>query len=175
MRPGLLAEFTAPERMVKALRELRAAGYTYLDAFTPCPVQGVEEAIGLRRSKLPWYVLVAGLTGAGFAYGFQLWIQYDYPINLGGRPLHSALAFVPITFETGVLFAATTVWLTLLALTRLPRLWHPVFEVEGFERATIDRYWIAVGAEDGELDRERTSDQLHALGAERVVWVAEVA
>ncbi len=176
MRAGLMAEFAGPRELVAAVRALREGGYTELDAYTPYPVHGIEAAMGLRRTRLPWFVLAGGLTGAAFAYLFQLWIQYDYPIDLGGRPLHAAPAFIPITFETGVLFAALTTFFGLLAFARLPRLWHPVFEVEGFERASIDRFWLAVPAHDHELERvrEQIANQLKGLGALRVIWVGDL-
>jgi hypothetical protein len=102
----------------------------------------------------------------------------DYPLNVGGRPYHSAPAFIPITFEMAVLFAATAALVSAIVLGGLPRLWHPVFEVDGFERATIDRFWLAVCAGDAAIDpalapaeaRARAVQALGGAGALRVVW-----
>jgi len=97
----------------------------------------------------------------------------DLPLDIGGRPLHSAPAFIPITFEMTVLCAAATALLSALVLGGLPRLWHPVFEVDGFERATIDRFWLAVDPGDPAIDRARDTAALEAAGALRVVWLPD--
>jgi hypothetical protein len=166
MRTGLLAEFGTPEEMLHAIHDLRGRGYRRLDAFTPYPVPGVERALDLRRSPLTWIVFPIAMLGAGLAYLVQLWCNaYDYPINVGGRPLHSAPAFIPITFESGVLVASLAGVFLFLLLSGLPRLYAPVADVEGFERASIDRFWVGVDDRDpqflaGELERE-----LRELGA----------
>ena len=170
MREGFMAEFTEPEQLVHAIRSMREKGYCHLDAFTPYPLAEVEDALALRRSRLPWAIFVFGLGGAGAAYFLQWYlVGYLYPLNVGGRPPHFPLAFVPITFEMGVLFAATSAFIGVLALSRLLRLWDPVFEIEGFERATIDRFWLQVGSGDPRFRAESTPRELEELGALRVV------
>ncbi|WP_437751346.1 DUF3341 domain-containing protein [Sorangium sp. So ce1389] len=171
MKRGLLAEFETPEAMLRALAELRGRGYRRLDAFTPYPVHGAEAALGLRRSPLTWLVLPFALAGAAGGYLVQ-WHNsaYDYPLNVGGRPQHAAPAFVPITFEMMVLTAALMGFVVLLALTRLPELWNPVFDVPGFERATIDRFWIGIDARDPALIRPIAERDLTDLGATTVAW-----
>lgn len=172
MRRGLLAEFGSPEALVAAVAALRELGYAELEAFAPYPVEGLDEALGLRRSRVSTFVLAAGLAGAAAAYLVQWWTNaVDYPLDVGGRPLHSAPAFVPITFETTVLFAALAAFLAPLLLTGLPRLWHPVFEAEGFESASIDGYWLGIDAHDPRLDDGAAGDHLRQLGARRVVPV----
>jgi hypothetical protein len=171
---GLMAELTSGPQLVDAVRALRALGLTRLDAFTPYEVHGLEAALGVRRSRLPWIALVVGLAAGGSAYLLQWWINVvDYPLDIGGRPYHSAPAFLPITFEMSVLFAAAAALISALVLGGLPRLWHPVFEIDGFERATIDRFWLAVDGRDPALDRFQATTALEAAGALRIVWLTE--
>lgn len=170
MRDVLMAEFSAPEQLVRAIRAMREKGYCRLDAYTPYPLFEVEQALALRRSRLPWAIFLGGMAGAGGAYFLQWYlVAYLYPLNVGGRPPHFPLAFVPITFEMGVLFAGITAFLGVLAVSRMPRLWDPVFEVEGFERATIDRFWLQVATGDPRFREESTPRELEDLGALRVV------
>jgi len=172
-RPARMAEFGSGPGLLDGLRALRACGLSRFDAFTPYDVAGLDELLGVRRSKLPWIALAFGLAAGGGAYLLQWWINVvDYPLDIGGRPYHSAPAFLPITFEMTVLFAAAAALISAIVLGGLPRLWHPVFEVDGFERATIDRFWLAVGAGDAALDRARDTAALEAAGARRVVWLA---
>lgn len=168
--PALMAEFASGEALLAGLRALQSRGVTRLEAFTPYEVEGLQELVGVRRSRLTWIALAAGLLFGGGAYLLQWWINVvDYPLDIGGRPHHSAPAFIPIAFEMTVLFAALAALVSALALGGLPRLWHPVFEVEGFERATIDRFWLAVGEGDSGLDLARDPVALEAAGALRVV------
>jgi hypothetical protein len=171
MRCGVLGEFMTPEEMIAAIVGLRDRGYRRIDAFSPYPVHGAEEAAGKPRSPLDWIVFPFGLLGAAAAYLLQWYCNaYDYPLNVGGRPPHSAPAFIIITFEMGVLTAAVTGVITYLALTGLPELWSPVFEVEGFERASIDRFWVGVDVLDPRFDRAAVERAFAELGAVRVAW-----
>jgi hypothetical protein len=160
-----MAEFASAEPLVRAHDRLRAIGYTRLRSWTPYPVRALVK--GPPDSVVPWVMLGAGLFGAGFGYLLQWWCNgYDYPIDVGGRPLNSAPAFIPISFESGVLAASLTGFFTMLVFCGLPRLWHPVFEVEGFERASVDRFWIGVDARDP-LYSETVRHELMRLGALR--------
>jgi hypothetical protein len=171
-RTGILAEFRTPEEMLAALGDLRARGLTRLDTFTPYPVEGVEEALGLRRSGIPWWAFWIGLAGAVSALAIQWWTNaVDYPIVVGGRPLNSLPAWVPITFETTVLCASLATFLVLCVKARLTALWHPVFEVPGFESAQVDRFWVMVGDDDGRYEERVTVAALQRAGASRVVRV----
>jgi hypothetical protein len=164
-----MAEFRSPDELVHAVATLRGLGLRHLDAYTPYPVRQLEPLLAIPRSFIPRVVLAMGLLGATLAYVLQWWCAaVAYPLDVGGRPYHSAPAFVPITFETGILFAAATAFVTPLLAAGLPRLHHPVFEVEGFESASIDGYWLAVG--DADLDADTTRRQLESLGAQRVVY-----
>ncbi|MBI4508120.1 MAG: DUF3341 domain-containing protein [Deltaproteobacteria bacterium] len=169
---ALLAEFNTADALLAAVRKLRETGYSELDTFSPFPLHGGDEALGLRPSRLPYYVLAGGAVGATGAYALQWWMNaYNYPINVGGRPPHMPAAFFFVTFEMGVLFAALSALVTLLLLAGLPRLWHPVFEVDGFERATIDRFWLSVSSRDARFDAEKTRHDLERMGALRIILV----
>jgi hypothetical protein len=169
MRAGVVGEFESAEAIVRAAHQLRKLGYRDLDAFTPFPIYDLELAIGLRRSKLGWVIFPCALAGAAIAYLVQWWTAaVDYPLDVGGRPAHAALAFVPITFEMGVLTTGLTALVALAVVSGWPALWQPVFEVPDFERASIDRFFLSVSASDPIFDRETTSRRLASLGAERV-------
>jgi hypothetical protein len=169
-RTGLLAEFRTPEEMLAALRDLRERGLTRLDTFTPYPVDGVEETLGLRRSNIPWWAFWIGLAGAVSAFVIQWWTNaVDYPIVVGGRPLNSIPAWIPITFETTVLCASLATFFVLCAKTHLTALWHPVFEAPGFESAQVDRFWVMVGSDDEKYEERVTTVALQRAGASRVV------
>jgi hypothetical protein len=175
-REGLMAEYATPEALVAVVRRLHASGYRRVDAFTPYPVAGVEEALAIPRSSIPRWVLGAGLFGAAAAFLVQWWTNaVDYPILVGGRPLFSAPAWIPITFETAILCASLAAFLGLFAKARLPTLWHPVFEVEGFESAQVDGYWVMVGEDDPSFDAAATAAELERGGALRVVRVEAVS
>lgn len=167
---GMLAEFDRGEPMAAAARTLYEAGYARVVTFTPYPISGLPQQLGLGRTRLPLITLVAGLVGAAFAYWLQWYTNaVDYPLNVGARPPHAGPAFVLITFETMVLFASCAGFVSLFALLGLPRLWHPVSEIDGFERATIDRFWVGVPADDPHYDEARITHLLDAAHPLRVV------
>jgi hypothetical protein len=146
---GILAEFDNPEDLVEAARQARQAGYRKMDAYTPFPVEGLNEALDLGRTWVPLLVLIGGLIGAAVGYFLQYYISViDYPINIGGRPLHSWPAFIPVTFEMTVLVAGLFAVLGMLALNGLPMPYHPVFNVRSFSLATHDRFFLCIEAGD---------------------------
>jgi hypothetical protein len=167
MRTGILAEFPTPEDLLRAVRELRRRGFRRLDAFTPYPVKGLEQALSLPRSPLNWMVFPFAMIGAGLSYLIQWWCNaVDYPINVGGRPLNSVPAFIPIVFETGVLTASFLGFFIFLALSGLPDLYSPVSDVEGFERTSTVTFWVGVDELDpafNAVELERTFTELGAL------------
>jgi hypothetical protein len=166
MDTGYLGELLTPEDLLRAVGALRARGYRRIDAFSPYPVKGLEEALHLRRSPLTWRVLPVALLGAGFGYLIQLWCNgVDYPLDVGGRPLNSVPAFIPITFEAGVLAAAVSGCFLLFLLCGLPELYSPVFDVPGFERASIDRFWVGVDERDPSFNEVQTEVDLREIGA----------
>ncbi len=169
MATTVLGEFGDDKALLAAARALRARGGATLDLHSPYPIHGAEEALGLRRSTVPLVTLVAGVTGAVSGYLLQWYtVAFDWPLNVGGRPPHSAPAFVPVTFELGVLFASLTIFVGLLAAYfGFPRLHHPVFEVEAFRSATIDGLWLSAQLPDGG-DAEPLAAELRRLGARQV-------
>jgi hypothetical protein len=169
---GLLAEFPGGESLLEAARRARERGYRSMDAFTPFPVEGLSEALGHRRSLLPWIVLAGAISGGLAGYGLQLYLTlFHYPINVGGRPLHSWPAFIPITFELAVLGGALAAVLGMLALNRLPTPYHPLFAAPGFERATQNGFFFCLEAADPLFDRSETRRFLHELGPVEVIEV----
>lgn len=172
MAESCLAEFADATPLIRALYHLRDQGYERLDAYTPHPIEGLSEALGLPRSRVPRYTLAGGLIGGISAYWFQWWSSaVDYPINVGGRPPHSAPAFIPITFELAVLCGGIATVIGLLIEARLGALWRPVDELPGFESSSIDRFWLAIDARDPKLSRPETETLLGDLGAVRVEWI----
>ena len=173
MKAGVLAEFASPEGVLEALAELRRNGYRQLESYTPYPVEGADDRLDLGRSRLPRFIFGGGVLGAVLGYGIQWYANvWDYPQNIGGRPVHAVAAFIPATFEATVLGAALVAFFGLFAALRLPELWHPVFEIEGFERASVDRFWVGVDARDRRFDRRRVTDLLEGLDPLRVVPMA---
>ena len=170
---GLMAEFDNPSALVAAAEKARLAGYRQMDAYSPIPIEELNEALGLRRTRLPILVFLGGLMGCLGGYGLQYWTQaLEYPMNVGGRPFHSWPQFIPVTFETTVLGAALTAFVGMWALNRLPQPYHPVFNVPEFARASTDRFFLCIEALDPRFDRSGTWQFLEGL---RPVGVSEVA
>ena len=163
---GLLAEFETPASIYHACEHVRDAGFTKWDSMTPFPVHGLDKAMGLKRSPLPWVVLTFGLIGASAAMALQWYASaVATQMVISGKPLFAWQPFLPVTFELGVLFAALAAVLGLLHFCRLPRHHHPLFGSTRFERVTDDRFFIAIEAVDPKYDRERTRTLLQELGA----------
>lgn len=152
MKPGaygIMAEFETPEALKAAVLAAKGAGYTKLDAFGPFPLSDVARELGVRTTAIPWIAFIAGLSGAAIQYGSQYWMNViDYPLNVGGRPLDSWPAFIPSTLIVAILWAGAATLISLLLILRLPRLHHPVFEVQGFERASEDRFFLCITGDD---------------------------
>ncbi|GAA0579140.1 DUF3341 domain-containing protein [Craurococcus roseus] len=166
---GLMAEFREAGPMLDALRAARAAGWRALDAFAPHPVPEAAEAMGVRAAPVAWIAVAAGLAGAAITYAAQWWIQVqDYPVNVGGRPLHAWPVFLPSAYIVGVLWACLAALAGMLWLNGLPRLHHPVFGARGFHRASEDRYFLFLDARDPLYDRARAEAMLRAHAPARV-------
>jgi len=169
MRAGLAAEFVSANDLVIAVQLLWERGYRRLDAFTPHPIEALEETLYLGRSRLNWIVFPLGLGGAAFAFFLQWYCNaWSFPIDVGGRPPFAWITNIPITFETGVLATSLAAFVGLFWTLGLPCLTHPLFKVDGFERASIDRFWLAIDADDAQLDRARTPNELRGFAAVRV-------
>jgi hypothetical protein len=154
---GLLAEFENPQDLLIAARRAYEAGYRRMDAYTPFPIDGLAEAIGFHHTRLPLIVLIGGIIGGIGGFLLQYWVSViAYPLNVGGRPLNSWPAFIPVTFELTILVAALSAVLGMLALNGLPMPYHPVFNVPRFALATRDRFFLCIEATDPQFDREET-------------------
>lgn len=164
---GLMAEFHTPDEVVDAAHKVHAAGYTKVDAYSPYPIEELVEALGLHHSPLPKIVLAGGVFGLLAGLGLEYWASViEYPMNIGGRPLASWVAFIIPAYETTILFAAGAAVLGMLALNGLPEPYHPVFNVPSFALATRDKFFICIEARDPHFDRVKTREFLQALSAE---------
>ncbi len=171
---GLMAEFESAEQLVEAARQAHEAGYRRMDAYTPFPVHGLREAMGVRKTRLPWLVLAGGAVGFIAGYGMQYFAQViHWPINIGGRPLHSWPNYIPIVFEMTVLVASLTAFLSVVIINGLPRPHHPVFNVDKFDRASTDRFFLCIEADDPKFDTESTRLFLQELKPASVSVVEE--
>ena len=170
---GLLAEFEDPEELVGAVRRARTEGYRRMDAYTPFPVEGLAEELGFHRTALPLVVLIGGLVGCVGGFIFQYWISViDYPLNIGGRPLNSWPAFIPVTFELTILIAALSAVLGMLGLNGLPMPYHPLFNSPRFALASRNRFFLCIEAVDKKFSRETTAKFLSELKPKGVSEVA---
>ncbi len=169
----VMGEFLSGDELLEAIRELRRAGHRDLDAYTPYPVEGMREALELPRSFVRYAAFVVGLGAAIAGYLVQ-WLcnAILYPINVGGRPLNAAPAFIPITYESMILFACFAIFGGLLVAWRLPNLHHAAFAADGFESVSTDGFWVSC-AEEGEPGREAALRELRRLGARRVQALEE--
>ena len=150
---GVIAEYNSEDALCEAARSAREHGYRKMDAFSPLPVKGLDEILGLRPSWAPVWVFTGGLIGGLTGYFMQLWgVGINYPFDVGGRPLNSWPLFIPITFELTILGGATAAVLSLFFLNGLPRLNHPVFATPGFERTTTDTFFLCVLSTDSDFD-----------------------
>ena len=169
---GLLAEFETPEALLIAVRRAREAGYQHMEAYTPFPVAGLADAMGFHRTQVPLLVLIGGIVGGIGGFVLQCWVNLvAYPLNVGGRPLFSWPAFIPVTFETTILVAALTAVLGMLALNGLPMPYHPLFNVPRFEAVTRDGFFLCIEAVDPKFDYAETKQFLEQLTPQEVADV----
>ncbi len=153
---GLIAEFETPEQLIAAAKQARADGYRELDAFTPFPVPELVDVFELHDSRVLWLGLIGGFFGCGAALLMTVYVNFDFPINVGGRPQYALSAFAVIAFELTVLFAALFPAVGMLALNRLPRLNYPMFSAKASSRASRDRFLLCVFASDAKFDPTET-------------------
>ena len=146
---GLLAEFPSADALCAAAHHARAHGYTRVEAYSPFAIEGLDDIVGADKGWIAPLTLLGGIAGGAGTYFLQWYAAVvDYPINIGGRPLHSWPAFIPATFEITILGAAVAAVLAMLVLNGLPRLYHPLFEVEEFELASRNRFFLCLPARD---------------------------
>ena len=166
---GIVAEFAEPEELLRAAERATEAGYRRVEAYSPFPIEGLAEALRFRRTWVPLLTLVGGVLGGLAGYALQYWSSvWAYPLNIGGRPLHSWPMFVPVTFECTVLGASLFCVLGMLALNGLPRPYHPLFDVAGFERASTDRFFLLILSRDAKFQEDPVRQFMQQLDAVQV-------
>jgi hypothetical protein len=171
---GLLAEFRTPDQLVRAAARVREAGYEKFDCHAPFPVHGLDGAMGIRPTGLPWFVLGAGIAGAVGGMVMQWWMNaVDYPIVISGKPFWSIPASIPVAYEVTILLASLTAFGGMLVLNGLPQWSHPLLKNERFRRATNDRFFISIEAADARFDVEETERLLREAGSLDVAWIED--
>ena len=171
---GLIAGFTSAEAVIDAARQIKSLGFREIEAYTPYPVEGLDEVLRPgRRTWLPLLTAVGALFGVIWGYFIQYWDEsLNYPLNVGGRPHNSWPAFTVGAFEFTMLCAIAAAFFGLLASCRLPRLYHPIFSAQDFERASVDRFFLFVEASEASFEPQQLRDIFKRHGAERVTEVA---
>ncbi len=171
---GLLAEFDTPTELVDAARAVRDAGYKKTDAFTPFPLHEIDEALGIKRSILPFLVLGGGITGLLSGLALQWFVHvYDYPLIVGGRPYFSLPSFIPPSYELTILLASFTAVFGMILLNGLPQPYHPVFNVPRFALATREKFFLLIERKDPNFDYEKTKSFMQSLNPQEVFDVEE--
>ena len=169
---ALVAEFMSAEELLVAAEKTSQEGYRVVDAYTPFPVHGLSDALRFHDVKVPWCIICAGLCGAFTGFTLQWYTAtVDYPLNVGGKPFNSLPSFFPVTFECTILFSAITALVSMFALNGLPKPYHSIFNTPGFQRASKDRFFLAIEKKDPKYDTEQTKAFLASLGP---VAVSEV-
>jgi hypothetical protein len=161
---GLMVEFLTAGEVLDATRRSRQAGYRQMDAYTPYPVEGLAAELGLKKTRIPFVVLMGGLVGMCVGFFMQYYsMAVNFPFNVGGRPHNSWPVFIPITFEVLILVGAFSAFLGMMFLNGLPRPHHPVFNVPQFARSSQDRFFLCIEATDPQFDRQATAEFLATL------------
>lgn len=171
---GLMAEFDTTTEIVEAARKTREAGYRKTDAFSPFPIHEMDEALGIKRSILPFLVFGGGVAGLLSGIGLQWFVHvWDYPIIVGGRPFFSLPSFIPPAYELTILLAGFTAVFGMLFLNGLPQPYHPVFNVPRFTLASREKFFLLIETKDPQFDYEKTKSFMQSLGAQEVFDVED--
>ena len=171
---GLMAEFETSPALVEAARRAHGEGYRKMDAYSPVPIEELHDALHMHDNRLPKIVLGGGIFGGLAGYGLQYWAAtMAYPMNVGGRPLHSWPTMIPVAFETTILAAALSAVLGMLALNGLPQPFHPVFNVPRFALASRNRFFLCIESRDPKFNIDNTRAFLQTLGAREVTTVED--
>lgn len=166
---GLLAEFDTPTQLVDAANKVREAGYKKTDAFSPFPLHEIDEALGIKRSILPFLVFGGAIAGLLSGLGLEIFVHYiDYPIIVGGRPFISIPSFIPPAYELTILFAAFTAVFGMILLNGLPQPYHPVFNVPRFALATREKFFLLIETKDSKFNYDDTKSFMQSLNPQEV-------
>jgi hypothetical protein len=169
---GLMAEFDSAQELIDAAHKTHAAGYQKIDAYSPFPVEGLAEAIGFHKNRVPLVVLIGGILGGLSGYMLQYWVAaITYPTNIGGRPYHSWPSFIIVTFEMTILFGGLSAVFGMLALNGLPMPYHPVFNVPEFKKASENKFFLVVFSSDPKYDSVATLNFLKGLSPSMIAEV----
>ena len=171
---GIMAEFDTATELVDAARLVRDEGYVKTDAFSPFPLHEIDEALGIKRSILPFLIFAGGIAGLMSGIGLEYFVHViEWPIIVGGRPHFSLPAFIPPAYELTILFAAFTAVFGMLFLNGLPAPYHPVFNVPRFALATREKFFLIIESIDPKYDYEKTRSFMESLGGQEVFDVEE--
>lgn len=165
---GIAGHFDTPAALYHACEKLRDKGYLHFDAQTPFPVHGLEKAMGLPPTKLPWASLIGGFTGLTSGIALTWYTNADYPINIGGKPPFSWQIYIPVYFELTILLTALCTFFGLWIICGLPRFFHPTMTHKAFTKTTTDAFFLCVEARDPKYDAKKTRALLEELGAKDV-------
>ncbi|MEO7157689.1 MAG: DUF3341 domain-containing protein [Vicinamibacterales bacterium] len=169
---GVMAEFDTGNALVEAARKTMKQGFTKVEAYTPVPIEELNDIIHKKRTVLPKLVLAGGLTGMATGFGLQYWASViEYPMNIGGRPMASWTTFIVPSYELTILFAALTAAIGMIVLSGLPQPYHPVFNVDRFALASSDKFFLVIESTDPKFGDATAF--LHGAGAKGVYDVAE--
>ncbi len=171
---GVMAEFDSAQAVVDAARKTMAHGFTKVEAYSPVPIEELNDIIHKTRTVLPKLVVGGGLAGMAIGFGLQYWASViEYPMNIGGRPQASWPTFIIPSFELTILFAALTAVIGMIVLSGLPQPYHPVFNVDRFSMASSDKFFLVVESADPKFDQQATTEFLCGTGAKGVYDVDE--
>jgi len=169
---GVMAEYDTGQQLLDAARQTMAQGFTRVEAYTPVPIEELNDVIHRSRTVLPRLVLAGGLAGMATGFGLQYWASaIEYPMNIGGRPLASWTTFIVPSYELTILFAALTAAIGMIVLNGLPQPYHPVFNVDRFSMASSDKFFLVIESSDPRF--VDAGSFLHGTGAKGVYEVAE--
>jgi len=169
---GILAEFRNPKELVNAAESVKNSGYKKFDTYAPFPIHGMEKAMGLKESKVGWIVLIGGLIGFIGILSLMVWVMgFRYPLNISGKPFINIPIYVPITFEITVLFSSFAALFGMLGLNNLPRLYNPLFNVDRFEKASDDGFFVCIEATDDLFAEDKVKKLFRDNGATHIETV----
>ena len=169
---GVLAEFRNPKELVDAAESVKRSGYSDFDTYAPFPIHGMEKAMGVKKSPLGWIVLGGAITGMVGALALMIWVMgYEYPMNISGKPYINIPIYVPITFELTVLLSAFAATFGMIGLNKLPRFHNPLFNVERFEKASDDGFFVCIEASDDLFEEEKAIKLFQDNGATHIETV----